>query len=101
MELTNYKFSTVDLNIAKQYIRVEFDDDDVELQLFLNGCKSHIITKTGKTVDELDLQSESVICVLMLIHDNYEYKGTFIDSKLKPNPIYEKMIDGLINRGIA
>ena len=56
MALSDIKFSNVDVDFMKRYLRIDedFDEDDTEIQLFLEVAKSWVISHTEMTEEQLD-----------------------------------------------
>lgn len=94
--IENTKFSDIDLEFVKQYLRVDFEDDDIELTLYLEAGKTYVLEHSGKTVQQLDNIKYSVICLLKLVHDFYEQKGAVLNGvNLKSDPVLEMMMSKL------
>ena len=92
------KFSEVDLNFVKEYLRIEQDwnEDDTELELFINAGKSYIYEISNADDEYLDEMEFSVIVLLMLINDWYTNKGiNLYGTNLKVNPLFDRMLDRL------
>lgn len=72
--LTDYKVSDIDVDFCKQYLRIDWDDDDLELNLYLESAKAFLLDHTEKTIDELDEITFATICLLKLVSDFYHNK---------------------------
>lgn len=94
--LQTIKFSTLDLDFVKHYLRIDFNDDDIELQLYLDSSKLWLLNYTGKTVEELDAKQYSVLVVLMMVAQSYEQKEMVtMGVNLKGNPLFEMLLKSL------
>lgn len=92
------KFSEVDLNFVKNYLRIEEDweEDNAELELFINAGKAYICEISGEDNAYLDNIEFSTIILLMLVNDWYTNKSININSNnLKINPLFDRMLDRL------
>lgn len=69
--LKNYKFSDLDVDFCKQYLKIDWDDDDIEINLYLESAKSFVMQHSEKTEEELDEITFSTICVMKLVSDFY------------------------------
>lgn len=92
------KFSEIDLNFVKEYLRIEADwtEDDAELELFIQAGKAYIYEISNADDEYLDEMEFSVIVLLMLINDWYTNKGVNLNgTNLKVNPLFDRMLDRL------
>lgn len=92
------KFSEVDLDFVKEYLRIEQDwtEDDTELELFINAGKSYIYEISCKDDDYLDTQDFAVVVLMMLINDWYTNKIVVTTgTNVKVNPLFDRMLDRL------
>ena len=90
--------STVDdinLEMVKNYLRIDHNLDDVELQLFLESAKSYVRKYTGVTKDE-PLDIELSIPILSLVSHFYEQRGVTVLSNEKLDEIFGDILT--INR---
>lgn len=74
VDLNNNKVSDIDVDFLKQFLRIDWDEDDIELQLFLEAAKAYLYDHTEKTPEELDEIKYATICVLKLVSDFYHNK---------------------------
>lgn len=95
VDLQNTKFSDIDLAFVKQYLRVDFDEDDIELQLFIEAAKDVVLDNSQMTIDELDSAKRANVIYLKLINDFYSNRGATSADKL--DPIYEMLFKNLRN----
>lgn len=74
VDLTNYKVSDIDVPFVKQFLRIDWDEDDIELNLLLQSAKSFLLAHTERTTEELDEIQFASICLLKLTSDFYHNK---------------------------
>lgn len=81
----------VTLDFAKQFLKVDFDDEDILIQLLIEGAVETIENATGKTFDSSC--KLAVICALKIISFNFENRNSVIDKKstLIPNFISDDL----------
>lgn len=72
--LADYKVSDIDVEFCKQYLRIDWDEDDIEINLYLESAKAYMLEHTEKTMDELDQIGFATICLLKLVSDFYHNK---------------------------
>lgn len=85
------KVSEINLDTAQQYLRLTFNDDENELNIYIAAAKSYVIKYTGLTPEEIDNDEYFTIPVLMLIAEFYENKSIHDSKKLN------KIFDNLLN----
>ena len=95
VDLLNTKFSDIDLAFVKGYMRIDVDEDDIEINLFLNAAKGHILSRYEKTEAELDSIPEMNIVCLAMVSDFYE-KRFLHDKKLEVNPMFELITNNIL-----
>lgn len=78
--MNDIKLSTLDLDFIKNYMKIDFDDDDTELELYRVSALSFIQTNTNKDLEYLDKKPEIVIIALQLISHFYENKSITVSS---------------------
>lgn len=104
--LENVKFSDIDLTFIKDYLRVDYNDDDIELTLYLMSAKAYIIDHSGKNnlldkdgitqldpLSELDKIGYSPILLLKLVADMYTNKSATVDSNIKEDVIFKMLMN--------
>ena len=80
------KISEVDINIAKNYLRIDDECEDEEIiALSINGAIDYIKNYTNLSIEELDQMSSMTIAMLILVSDFYENRGLQIESNTKVN----------------
>lgn len=85
------KTSLVSLDLAKQFLKVDFEDEDTLIQLLIQSAEEIIENATGKKFDSSC--SLAVICALKIISFNFENRNSVIDkrSMLIPNFISDDL----------
>lgn len=81
----------VTLDFAKEFLKVDFDDEDMLIQLLIDSSIETIENATGKTFDSSC--KLAVICALKIISFNFENRNSVIDKKstLIPNFISDDL----------
>lgn len=71
-----------DLNIefVKQYLKVDFPDDDLLIDTIIKGTKSYIISYTGLKKDEADKIEELKFAALLLIEQMYSNRSALVET---------------------
>lgn len=77
----------LNLEIIKNYLRIDHDLDDVELKLFLNSAKSYVRKYVG-VEDKEPLEIELCIPILNLVSHYYEQRAVNILSNEKTDEIF-------------
>lgn len=86
----------LDVSIVKQYMRIEHDLDDFELELYLKSAKSYVRKYVEEDyVDDVEL----IMPVLMLISHFYENKTPMNVSNAKYDHIFKDIL--WMNRGLG
>jgi len=70
------KVSEVNINVLKNYIRIDIDEDDELLNQILNSVKEYIQHYTGLTIKEIDQKEDMTIALFALcaeMYDNRQY----------------------------
>ncbi|HAT4146063.1 TPA: phage gp6-like head-tail connector protein [Clostridium perfringens] len=71
-----------DLNIefVKQYLKVDFPDDDLLIDTIIKGVKSYIISYTGLKKDKADKIEELKFAALLLIEQMYSNRSALVET---------------------
>lgn len=95
MAILDTKFSTVDVDFVKKYLRIdeEFSDDDLEIQIFIESSKAWILEHTGKTEQDLDEISYSTILLLKYTSDFYIDRTVKSTNKMTIDPVVQMLLD--------
>lgn len=86
------KVSELTLDIIKQYLRIDGNDDDVLLEMLLASSIQYCTSYMGCTKEDLEKYDDVTIVVLALISDSYEVRQ-FITSTVTLNPIMQGVLD--------
>lgn len=86
------KVSELTLDIIKQYLRIDGNDDDILLNMFKDAAIKYCASYMG--CDEWDLENypDVTVVVLSLISDSYEVRQ-FTTSTITTNPIMLGVLD--------
>lgn len=68
------KLSQLDLAFVKDYLKIDYDDDDAELEFYIVAAKSFIINQLNIPLKEIDTKPDIIIAVLLIIAHFYENK---------------------------
>ena len=86
------RFSTIDLEFVKEYLYIDFDEDDMLIRLLIHSAKEMILSHTDCTMEELDLSGTASVLMLMVISDLYNNRSTSAtDVKIKFSPLFAEM----------
>lgn len=86
------KVSELTLDIIKQYLRIDGNDDDVLLEMLLASSIQYCTSYMGCTNEDLEKYDDVTIVVLALIADSYEVRQ-FTTSTITLNPIMQGVLD--------
>lgn len=94
----NIEIPTIDLAFFKNWLRIDHDLDDLELNLCLAAAKSNIENTIGTKIEK-NTDPELLIVVLNLATYYYHNKTMSTDKKFVPDKIYQSIIN-LHNGGV-
>lgn len=86
------KVSELTLDIIKQYLRIDGNDDDVLLEMLLASSIQYCTSYMGCTKEDLEKYDDVTIVILALISDSYEVRQ-FTTSTVTLNPIMQGVLD--------
>lgn len=86
------KTSELTLDVIKQYLRIDGNDDDILLNAFLSASIQHCTSYMGCTLEDLEKYDDVTIVILALISDSYEVRQ-FTTSTVTTNPIMQGVLD--------
>ena len=94
MTLSGITFSTIDVPFVKKYLRIdeEFEDDDLEIQLFLDMAKSWVIEHTDMTEEQLNEINFATILVLKFTADFYNDRTAKYSNKFSVDPVLDMLL---------
>lgn len=82
----------INLEIAKQYLRIDGDDEDNLIQMCLDCAKSYVKDYTGLSYDEIAENKTLDMAALALVADMYELRQATV-SGLQQNPFVEYVLN--------
>lgn len=86
------KTSELTLDVIKQYLRIDGNDDDILLNAFLSASIQYCTSYMGCTLEDLEKYDDVTIVILALISDSYEVRQ-FTTSIVTTNPIMQGVLD--------
>lgn len=86
VDLVNTKFSDIDLEFVKHYLRIEPDmtEDDIELSLIIDTAKGFVVEHTEYTEEELETVKSAIIIYLRMISELYNNRVAISGGSLDP-----------------
>ena len=87
------KFSEIDFDFVSKYLVGINDEDEFEVEVYMEDAKSFVRTYTGLTEEELDENQYFVMPTLMLISHFYENKTVELQGK------NTRIYDSILNLG--
>lgn len=86
------KTSELTLDVIKQYLRIDGNDDDILLNAFLSASIQYCTSYMGCTLEDLEKYDDVTIVILALISDSYEVRQ-FTTSTVTTNPVMQGVLD--------
>lgn len=86
------KVSELTLDIIKQYLRIDGNDDNILLEMLRTSSIQYCTSYMGCTLEDLDKYHDVTIVVLSLISDSYEVRQ-FTTSTITLNPVMQGILD--------
>lgn len=86
------KTSELTLDVIKQYLRIDGNDDDILLNAFLSASIQYCTSYMGCTLEDLKKYDDVTIVILALVADSYEVRQ-FTTSTVTTNPIMQGVLD--------
>lgn len=86
------KTSELTLDVIKQYLRIDGNDDDILLNAFLSASIQYCTSYMGCTIADLEKYDDVTVVILALISDSYEVRQ-FTTSTVTTNPIMQGVLD--------
>lgn len=86
------KVSELTLDTIKHYLRIDGNDDDLLLNMFLHASIQYCISYMGCTKEDLERYEDVTVVILALISDSYEVRQ-FTTSTVTLNPIMQGVLD--------
>ncbi len=90
-----YSIKDIDLEFIKNYLRIEeeFEDDDIEIQIFMQVAKDYLQKVCGLTEDEFLDANTLIPAYLILVSEMYEYRSAMVQTNTKANPLIQRYIN--------
>lgn len=70
----------VNLDEAKAWLKVDYTDEDCEIQMLIEGAEVYLFNATGKSFDNTNTLAK--LYCRVIISDWYENRGLMQDSKI-------------------
>ena len=86
------KVSELTLNLVKQYLRIDGDEDDTIVNLLIDSSKAYATDYIGCTEDDLDKWPDVTVAILAMIADTYEVRQ-FTTSVVSTSPLILGTLD--------
>lgn len=85
----------IDLEFVKNYLRIEqeFEDDDMEIEIFMQVAKDYIINVCGLTEEEFLSANTLIPAYLILVSEMYENRSSMVQTNTKANPLIQRYIN--------
>lgn len=71
-------FSQLTVDFVKDYLKIDYNDDDNELQLYLVAAQSFVFNQLNVDLEVIDSKPDIIIVTLMIISHFYENKAITI-----------------------
>ena len=89
---TNIKLNQLTIKTLKQYLHIDYEDDDFDLALMLKGALAFIIKYTGKTYEQLCTYDDIVIVVIALCGEMFDERR-YTTTRNSVSKIVKGMLD--------
>lgn len=86
------KVSELTLDTIKHYLRIDGNDDDLLLNMFLQASIKYCTSYMGCTKEDLERYEDVTVVILALISDSYEVRQ-FTTSTVTLNPTMQGVLD--------
>ena len=97
--MLKFKLSQVDLALVKDYLQIDFDDDDTELMLMIQAAQNYIYNNLNADPEYLDEQPDLVIACLQIVSHFYENKTPTNINNAKLDDVFAGIM--WMNRGVG
>lgn len=88
----------IDLDQVKNYLRIDYDEEDVYLNTLLEVSLIYIDSMVGEKYKENEKMVKlSDLLQLKIIGDMYEERSTFVQNSVKTDRITNSILDKLSN----
>lgn len=89
-----FKLSELNLDLVKDYLKVDYDDDDRELELYIQASISYIVNNTRLDLEVLDDKPDIIVVALQLIAHFYDNKSIAV----KQGSNIDKMFTSILSQ---
>lgn len=83
----------ITLEEAKNYLRVDFNEDDTFITNIIAVAKSYVLNYTGLTEEEANSIEELRVCELMLMCEMYDKREISTSNDINIAPIFKMLLD--------
>lgn len=90
--MLKFKLSQVDLALVKDYLQIDFDDDDTELMLMIQAAQNYIYKNLNADPEYLDEQPDLVIACLQIVSHFYENKSVVVLTNTKLDMMLQNIL---------
>ncbi len=73
------KISEVTLDTVKQYLRIDYDDDDTMIKNLMPAALAYISEHTALTIEQIDKYEDITIAYLILIEDMIDNRSMYVN----------------------
>lgn len=88
MTLGDLTHSTV-----KQYMRVDYDDDDELIEIIIEAVQNYVLSYTGLTAEQAESYPELSLAALALCTEMYDERRMTVEGSRKANAVAESILD--------
>ncbi|WP_349401355.1 head-tail connector protein [Clostridium perfringens] len=90
----------ISLDEMKQYLRVDYEDDDSLIESFIKHAQSYIDSCCGESYkkysDKVDLAN---LLIKRMVKDMYDNRGSYLENKKTPDRMTDTILELLSNCG--
>lgn len=90
--MLNFKLSQINLQLVKDYLQIDYDDDDTQLQLMIQAAQNYIYKNLNADVEFLDEQPDLVIACMQIIAHFYENKSAVVLTNTKMDMMLQNIL---------
>ena len=86
------KVSELTIDLVKQYLRIDGNDDDILVNLLLESAKAYASGYMGCAIEDMDQWPDVTIAILAMVADTYEVRQ-FTTSVVSTSPLILGALD--------
>ena len=90
--MLKFKLSQINLQLVKDYLQIDFDEDDTQLQLMIQAAQNYIYKNLNADPEYLDEQPDLVIACLQIISHFYENKSVVVLTNTKMDMMLQNIL---------